>query len=221
MDATRRTVLTIGLLFVLFGIFILTQGPQVLGQVAESAGLAYQYKTETPIIPSTLLNVAPMSYTFLPSNLKENIQVTGSVQVADAREIAFYVMNEGNFSLWSSGHPAEIVLVSPTVISSNFTFTPAIAGSYYFVFDNHDTASRVVIFNLNAVGTNTALSPLVQYAAYETLAIGIVLSAIGLKTGKKKTAEKAVEVTGWRCKFCKAENPSEQVFCAKCGRSQK
>lgn len=193
----------------------------IFGQVAETVGLASQYESDTSIIPTTVVTVAPSSYTFLAANLKGGLHVKGSVQVADGREIAFYVMNEGNFSLWRLGAPAEVVLVSPAAVFHNFTFTPAADGTYYFVFDNHDASGLVVIFSLSAIGTGTALSPIVQYAGYEAVAIGILLSTVGLKTGKKRVGAKAVEITGWLCKFCGKENHHEQAFCAKCGRSQK
>ena len=44
------------------------------------------------------------------------------MEVADGHEVAFYVMDEGNFSLWRAGEPSAIILARPTVISSNFTF---------------------------------------------------------------------------------------------------
>ncbi len=220
VGATRRTILTIGLLFVVFGVFVLANGPQVFGKVAETVGLASQYETETHIIPATLVSVGPLNYTFLSANLRRSLQVKGSVQVADGREIAFYLLNEGNFSLWRSGHPTEVILVSPAAISYNFTFTPASDGIYYFIFDNHDTSNRIVIFSLSAIGTDTALNPIVQYSGYEALAMGIMLSLVGLKTGKKRPVAKAVELAGWKCKFCSAENSGSETFCMKCGRSQ-
>lgn len=220
MHVTRRTILTIGLLLVLVGVFVLIQGPQIFTPLAQTVGLVTQYETETAIIPATLVNIIPSNYTFLSENLKGGLQVKGSVQVVDAREIGFYVMNAGNFSLWRMSRPAEVVLDSPTTISYNFTLTPSADGTYYFIFDNHDTSSRVVIFSLYATGTAIALNPAVQYTGLEALTIGILMSALGLKTWKRTIVEKA-EAAGWRCKFCRSENFGAETFCDKCGRSQK
>jgi len=191
----------------------------VLSPIAQGSGLGSHYQAETPILSPTLLSVPPTNYTFLSTDLRGNAQVKGSVEVADGREIAFYVMDAGNFSQWRAGRPSTIILVRPTAISYNFTFTPKASGTYYFIFDNQDTSRRVVIFSLSVVETVTVLNPVVQYGGYEILMIGIILFVLGLKTGRRKPEPEAVP--GWKCKFCGAENTSAQTFCEKCGRSQK
>lgn len=220
MVATRRTSLTIGLLLILIGSFVLEQGPQILNPVAESFGLAARYQAESAVLPPTLLTVAASNYTFFSADLRSNIQVRGSAEVADGREIAFYVMNEGNFSQYRAGRPSAVILAKPTAISYNFTFTPNVNGVYYFIFDNQDTSRRVVIFSLSVVETFTVLNPIVQYAGYEILVIGIILSVLGAKSGRRKPESRAVEAVRWKCKFCGAENSGEQTFCENCGRSQ-
>ncbi len=216
---TRKKILTIGLLLVLAGIFTLVQDPHFLSPIAQALGLASHYQTENPILPPTLLAVPPANYTFLPADLNSNAQVQGSLEVADGHEVAFYVMDQGNFSQWRAGHPGAIILARPTAVSYNFTFTPTTSGTYYFVFDNQDTTRRVVIFSLNAVESVTLLNPIIQFAGYEILLLGILLSLLGIKGGRKKPA--AAEMRGWLCKFCGAENTSDQTFCEGCGRSQR
>lgn len=218
----RRTVLTVGLLALVCGVYLLQQGPQVLDSIAGDFGLAHQYQIESPIIPQTLLTVASANYTFLSANLNAGIQVRGVVNVADGRQIAFYVMSEGNFSFWRSGRPSQVILVAPLATSYNFTFTPQTDGAYYFVFDNQDTGRRSVIFSLVALVSRTALNPIVQYAGYEAAAIGTVLLVIGIRGGRKKVEERGyVGGVAWKCKFCGAENLGDKTFCAKCQRSQK
>jgi hypothetical protein len=220
VSMTRKKVLTIGLLLILVGGFTLEQGPQFLSPIAQAFGLASHYQTETPIMPATLIAVPPTNYTSLPADLKGGAQVEGALEVADGHEVAFYVMDDGNFSLWRAGKPSAIILARPTVISSNFTFTPATSGTYYFVFDNQDTARRVVIFSLGAVENVTILNPIIEFAGYEILLVGILLSFLGTKGGRKRETISA-EADRWKCKFCGAKNPRSQTFCEKCGRSQR
>lgn len=220
MRGTRRKNLTLGLLLIVVAIFVLEQGPQVLSPIAGGLGLETHYQAEVPILSPTLISIPPTNYTFLSAALGGNGHVDGSVEVADGREIAFYVMNEGNFSQWRAGRPSAVVFVRASGISYNFTFPVPASGTYYFVFDNQDTSRRVITFRLNAVEDVTVLSPIVQFAGYEILAIGIVFSLVGVKGGGRKPEPRTLKVGGWECKFCRAENAGDQIFCESCGRSQ-
>jgi hypothetical protein len=221
----RRKTLTIGLLLLLAGVFIFEQGPQFLSPVAQEFRLASNHQTEVPLLPTTLIAVPPANYASISADLKGHVQVEGALQVADGHEVAFYVMDEGNFSQWREGMPSAIILARPTVISSNFTFAPAVDGTYYFVFDNSDTARRVVIFSLGTVENVTLLSPVIEFAAYELMLVGIIFCILGVKGGKKRKLKqpkpKPPEPEDkWKCKFCGAMNTPGQMFCEKCGRSQ-
>jgi hypothetical protein len=219
VQLTRRTIFTIGVLLILAGFFILNQGSQVLLPLAEVSGLGSHVQTETTYMAPTLLPIAAANYSFLSADLKANVQAQGSLQVGDGREVAFYVMDEGNFSRWRLGYNSTVILTKPTAISYNFTFTPKVAGEYYFVFDNQDTSRRVVVFNLNLISDRVVLSPVLEYAGYELSALGILLGGLGLKFGKTRKHE-TPSVAGWECKFCEAKNTGEKTFCSKCGKSQ-
>lgn len=222
---TRRTILTFGLLLVLAGLFIFDQGLHVLVPIAELTGLVSHIQNENSIIAPFLISVPPSNHSYISANLSSSDRVQGMLQVSDGREIAFYIMNEGNFSQWRSGHPSAVILARPIAISYNFTLTPKAAGTYYFIFDNQDTSRRVVIFSLNLIEDKISLSPIIEYAEYELLGLGIFLSALGVKLGGKKIEKSSVTeaqaAIGWSCKFCGAENLGEQAFCSKCHRSQK
>lgn len=214
----RATVLVVGLLLMLAGGFVVYEGVQMLTPFAQAVGLVSHVQTQRDLIPQTLLSVAPNSDSFVPVDLQSGVQVKGSFQVVDAREIALYVMDEGNFSLWRAGHSSEIILARPIVISSNFTITPKAAGTYYFIFDNQDTTKRTVIFTLSVVEETAVPNPYLENAGYTVFALGIVLFAIGAKTGKARPTRIREEVV--RCKFCGTKLAKDQTFCAKCGRSQ-
>jgi len=216
----RRKTLTIGVFLVLVGVLLLEQGTQSLTPLADIAGQTSHYTQETIILSPTLYSVPASNYSFVSEDLPSGSQVVGSLQVAEGREVAFYVMNEGNFSLWRTGRPSALVLAEPIAVSYNFTLSTSVAGTYYFVFDNPDNSPRTVIFSLSSVQSLTLLNPLLQYADFELLLIGAILTFLGLRGGKKKPRPSPVVDSGWKCKFCRAMNEEGRAFCVKCDRSR-
>jgi hypothetical protein len=228
----RKTLLAVGLVIMLVGVFVLNEGVQVVIPFAELAGLVSHVQTEKVLVSTTLLTVAASSYSFLPVDLNGGVKVMGSLQVGAGQEVGFYVMDEGNFTMWRASQPSSVLLARPTAISYNFTITPKTSGTYYFVFDNADTTRRVVIFSLSTLQNVTVLNPVVDYLGYLIFALGIVLFTIGARTGKRKPKIEAQikrevvaqpvtrPATVVRCKFCGAEVPTGEKFCAKCGRAQ-
>jgi hypothetical protein len=225
MAAMRRWALAIGLLLMVGGIFVLSQGVQVIAPFAELLGLVSHVQTERIVIPQTLLPVPASSNAFLTADLRGGVQVKGSLVVGVGQEAGFYVMDEGNFTLWRAGKPSVILLAKPSVISYNFTITPHTTGTYYFVFDNQDTTRRAVIFSVSTVEDTTVLSPVVEYAGYLVFALGIVMFAIGARTGKPRpkpeVAPAVTPATHVLCRFCGAEIAKDRLFCEKCGRAQR
>lgn len=219
----RKSILTLGLIILLLGVFLIQQGPQILMPLTNVLGLVtYTQATTTEIAP-TLLSVAPSNYTSVTADLPAGAQVTGAITVGFGKEIAFYVMDEGNFSRWREGLPSAVVLSKPYVVSGNFTFTSTVGGTYFFIFDNQDTSRRSVIFNLDIVQNRAVVNPILEFAGYEAAAVGAVLFIIGVKSGKKKEHSaflKAEAPAGWNCKFCGETNSPKLLFCSRCGRSQ-
>jgi hypothetical protein len=220
----RKRTLTLGILLILLAIFVLEQGAQVFAPIAEIAGLATQYTRESVILPPTLYSVPAANYTFAPESLPGGRQYVGSLEVADGRQVGFYVMNEGNFSLWRARRPASLLLANPNAVSYNFTVSPTTSGTYYFVFDNQENSPLAVVFGLSSVQDIMVLNPFVGYAGYELLFLGVVLSFFGLRGGGSKPETKPAARTvepSWKCKFCGVSNPgNEPTFCGKCGRAQ-
>jgi hypothetical protein len=219
-------MLVIGLVLVVAAIFLLNQGPQLLIPVAETAGLTSHYVKENVILPPTVFSIPSSNYTFASANLNGGSEVTGSLQVASGRQVAFYVMDEGNFSLWQQRRPSIIVLAQPAATMYNFTFTPYVTGTYLFIFDNQDNGARSVIFSLSTLENVTVVSPFVKYAGLELLLIGAGLSYLGLKVGRKEhppppAPAPTPEISGWKCKYCGAVNEDYNAqFCGSCDRSR-
>jgi len=213
---------------ILAAVFVLEQGVQMFDPVAEIAGLSSQFTQQNAIVPPTLYSVPPANYSYAPETLLGGRQYAGSLQVADSRQLGFYVMDEGNFSIWRTGRPASLILANPNVISYNFSLSLPLSGTYYFVFDNQENSPLTVVFTLSSVQNVTVLNPFVAYSGYELLLLGLVFSIIGARRGgKKKETKRTVETTeanpetGWNCKFCGARNPGDKpTFCSKCGRAQ-
>ena len=218
-------LLTIGLFVILAGFFVLYQGPQILLPVAQEFGFVSQIQNEIPLYAPTLINVPASNYTFLAADLKGGVVAQGSLQVGDGREIAFYGMDEGNFSQWKRGQPGVLVIAQPFTSAYNFSFAPNAGGRYYFIFDNQDSSRCTVVFSLSLIETTTVLNPIMEFAGYELLAIGVILSILAVRGGKEKTkpppAREIAEATVWKCRFCGAQNPNDITFCEKCGRSQR
>ena len=180
----------------------------------------------TPVLSSTLLSVPASNYRYLTANLEENVKAIGMVQVEGESQIAFYIMDEGNFTQWRLGNPSTVALANTDVTNYNFTFTPGGSGVYYFIFNNQDAGHKNILFNLNTITYTMTPSPIIQYADFELIILGILLTVIGIKTGKKARSWKEPDVTAsaedktTKCKFCGKGLARGELFCPNCGRSQ-
>lgn len=197
----------------------------MLAPVAEVTGQMTGIVSVTPLVSSTLLSVPASNYTYLTVNLRENVKTNGIVQVESGTPVGFYIMTSGNFTQWRHGNPSAVALAEPDAINYNFTFVPNVDGLYYFIFSNQDTGHKDVIFSLNAVTYTTTPSPIIQYAEFELMIVGILLIIIGIKTGKKKSRTwkepvTAIDDKATKCKFCGKPLGTDEMFCSKCGRSQ-
>ena len=218
----RRLTFTAGLLLILASVYVLNQGVHVLYPFASVTGLISSSQSQVTILPSTLQSVPPLNYTYLAVELKNGMRTTGLLQVEGGSQIGFYIMNEGNFSAWRQGRPSVVSLARPSAINYNFTFIPSNSAIYYFLFNNPDPFRKNVIFTLSKFETVAIVNPLLQYAGYIAMLMGIVLSILAIKTGRKKIREEKVSETvdhSSKCKYC-GEKVTARGFCSKCGRSQ-
>jgi hypothetical protein len=215
-----RTVLTIGIILLLVGAFTVYNGPEVLTPIAAIFGLITPTAIETPILAPTLLNVEPGDYTDVIVHLEANVKTTGSFTVSGGREIALYVMDQGNFTRWQSGQPTAVVLAIPAASVENFTFSTRASDSYHFVFDNVDSSRRVVIFSLNLTRENIILHPVIEYLGYLLVVFGLILAIFGVRGGRERPKPAAVPVRTWACPFCGTENSVDDAFCSQCERAR-
>jgi hypothetical protein len=223
----RRLTLTIGLLIIVAGLYIANQGTQILTPLAGVTGQVSEGVSITPVLSTTLLSIPASNYTYLTVNLRENVKTIGLAQVEGEGQVGLYIMNAGNFTRWRLGNPSAVALAKPDVTSYNFTFIPDGSGLYYFVFSNQDPVHKNVIFSLNSVTYTMTPSPIVQYATYELIIVGALLTVIGVKTGKRAASWKDDATTSAssdsksaKCKFCGNDLAEGELFCPKCNRSQ-
>jgi hypothetical protein len=111
-------------------------------------------------------------------------------------------------------------VAKPDAINYNFTFAPDVSGAYYFVFSNQDPVHKNVLFTLKTVESTTIPSPFIQYADFEILILGVLLTIVAVKTGKKPPKYRSEEDVALKCKFCGKKLMTGEMFCSKCGRSQ-
>ena len=103
------------------------------------------------------------------------------------QSIDFYVMNQGNFTLWLNEQPAS---VSVSALSAkNYTFTLKLdrADTYYFVFDNtysHD--GKNVIFSLFLEEQTQEVDPTVKYLVLPLISVVAVILVVYGATGPKR-----------------------------------
>jgi len=215
----RKTVLAIGLLLLVAGLFVMNQGVETTYSLADTVGLVSRVPTATTLIAPTLVGVPATNHSELSIDLQGGAEVQGVLTVSGGREIAFYVMNEASFIDWRAGRPSTVIVVKPFTNTYNFSFIVPSTGTYYFVFDNQDTSRAVVVFNLNTISDQIVPNPVLDYLGPELVLIGILFAFIGVRTGKREPKPEPVEV--WRCKFCGfKKNPVSEPFCVKCGRSK-
>ena len=223
----RKTAFALGLVLLLLGLFLISQGAQVVSPLAAALGQTSHLKTESVLIAPTLLAVAPGNHTWISKHLDSNVQVAGSFQVGTGREMDFYVMNENSFHDWRLGRPATVILAVFSTGLYKFNLTLGSAGNYYFIFENQENIRSTVIFELNVVNDVIIVNPIVEYLPYILTMIGILLLAWGAVSGRKKphpvkpaepeekTTTNPIQstVAGWKCGFCGAENAFGDKFC--------
>lgn len=186
----RRRILTVGVILLLIAVYLLLS-PDVVETLARTFGALRTTQRNEPIVKHTLLRVAPSNYSYISqifSTQKFTEQrFTGNISVGGDQSIDFYVMNQGNFTLWLNGQPAS---VSVSALSAkNYTFALKLdrADTYYFVFDNtysHD--GKNVIFSLLLEEQTQEVDPTVNYLVVPLFSVVAVILVVYGATGPKR-----------------------------------
>lgn len=224
----RPKILVPGIIIALIGALFVIM-PAVYGQVETGMGI-----TPGPTQTLHLVKVAPGNYSYLTYSLAPNDQL-GVTLAAGPQSVDFFLMNAGNFSIWSKSQTAPSQVYPQSVFNvKNYTFDFVGSGrnqTYFLVFDSTSTTSSTDVLVRSSLqgapDSNVATVP----AAL--VGIGVVLALVGAKFGGRKGGEPPrIEENPKRaesalvsaantptCRFCGARLDEGSKFCDSCGRS--
>ena len=168
-----------GLAIIIVGAFLFFAGPQLI------------------VIPSTRTEVTGL---FLDEGftvgdvwersvqLDEGVLVNGTVAVSSAltgepSEVSMLVMDDAEYQKWVAQGSPTYVFQKDVSNRESFSFTVPRSGVYHFVFDNTNSPvkKRVAITaELEKQVTVNLPDERVQYVAYALLAIGVLVTAVGV-----------------------------------------
>ncbi|MDG7007422.1 MAG: zinc ribbon domain-containing protein [Nitrososphaerota archaeon] len=225
----RLKILVPGIFIAVIGaLFVLM--PTAYGQLETGVGLA-----PGPTQSLYLVKVAPGNYSYLTYPLAPNDQLAVTI-AAGPQPVDFFLMNAGNFSIWSRAQTATSQVYPQYAFNvKNYTFSFSGASrnqTYYLVFDSTSiTSSTDVLVHSSLQGAPDSTA---STAPAVIVLVGVVLALIGAKTGGRKNEELqrrdgASEATGPRpgsaasppvCRYCGASLGENSKFCSSCGRSQ-
>jgi len=227
----RRTISAVGALLIIAAVFLYLN-PSL--NIPLSANLG-QVGTETVFDRNVVVPIAPQGY----SNYSVNLLTGDTLSVSlttNPGNIDVLLMNQGNFSLWSSStrgaystYPESHLQVS----NYSFTFTSSEKPQdFYLVLVSHSTAPTEVL--LQATGTRPSQEALLLFPLIFGL-VGIVVLAVGLRGGGKKGAEQTqaaptsqsrptpatqTQPQSLFCRHCGAALKAGSQFCPACNKSQ-
>ena len=225
----KPKVVALGVIIAIVGVLFLFM-PSAYGQFETGLGLA-----PGPTQSLYLVKVAPGNHSYLTYPLAPNDQLAVTI-AAGPQPVDFFLMNAGNFSIWSKA-PTATSQVYPQYAFNvkNYTFNFSGIGrnqTYYLVFDSTSTTSSTDVL----VHSSLQASPdsAVATVPAALLLIGIVLALVGAKAGgKKREGRQGSEVSPMApgsppgpaastptCRFCGARLGEDSKFCNSCGRSQ-
>ena len=205
------------------GLFVVVPG--VFGQEGVGLGLA-----PGPKPSQYLVKIAPGNYSYLSYNMRANAELTVTIS-AGTEAVDFYLMNEGNFSMWNRASSSSSQVYPQSALNvKNYSFDisgPGTAQTYYLVFVSRSASSQTDVL----VHYSLQVAPDSSVAALPTalLGIGVILALAGARFGGKKGGAEVVQAASPppptdagrpKCKYCGAELTGDTGFCSSCGRSQ-
>jgi len=186
----RRRILTVGAILLLVAVYLLLS-PDVVETLARTFGAVRTTQRDEMIVAPTLLRVAPSNYSYISQifSTQEFTEqhFTGKISVGGDQSIDFYVMNQGNFTLWLNEQPASISVSA--LSAKNYTFTLKLdrADTYYFVFDNSYSHDRKnVVFSLLLEEQTQEIDPTVNYLVLLFSVVAVILVVYGATGPKRK-----------------------------------
>jgi len=214
----RKKTSAVGAVLILAALFLYFSTSVTLPMVA----LLGPSGTDTVFDKNIVIPIAPQNYSFYDANLTNGDTLAVSLTTHPGN-IDVLLMNQGNFSLWSSGAKVSYPTYSESslnVSSYSFSFTNAEKTQTFYVVLVSHTPSESTEVLLQAIATRPSQSALLLFPALFGLA-GVVVLGVGLRGGGAKGVEKA-KPQGPAARPAEAAQPKPRSeFCRHCGAALK
>ena len=195
--------------------------------VSSSLGLM---GTDTVYDTNSVIRVAPQNFSSYPANLTSGDTLVVSL-TSNPGDIDVLLMNQGNYSLWSSGTGVSYSTYPESALKvSNYSFS--------FTNDEKTQTFLIVLVSHSAAPTEVLISAMATRPSAESLLlfpvlfgfVGIVVMGLAFRGGGAKKEEEAeggeepapplVQSQTPKCRHCGAELQSGNQFCPSCHKSQ-
>ncbi len=202
--------------------------PPAFDAFSLGVGLSSQ---QTVLDKTTVVSLSGSNSSSIMVPLTPQDNLTSSIQ-SNPRGIDFFLMNSGNYSLWSGKNSGSYQVYSQSKLNIgnySFSFSPGHSDNYYLVFDSSATRNVSTDVLIHLVVVRTLTSPWGSYVPTVVALLGVILIALGSMTGRKKqgVSESKEEIPSpppalsTRCQFCGASLISGNIFCPACKKSQR
>lgn len=206
--------------------------PSLTSPLAASLG---QTGTDTVFDKNSVIPVSPQNSSFYEANLTKGESLVVTL-MTNPGNIDVLLMNQGNFSLWSSGSAVSYSTYPESALHvSNYSFTftnDERSQDFFVVFVSHSAAEPTEVL-LHAKGTRPSQASLLVFPVVIGLVGFAVLGfaargggrrgarRVGGEGGSSRPAEAAqahVQVNA--CRHCGAALTPGSQFCPVCSKSQ-
>lgn len=168
-----------GVAIIIVGALLFFAGPQLVMLPSTQTQVASLFHDETFVVGDLWERSA---------QLEEGGQVNGTVAVSSAltgepSEVSMLVMDDAEYQKWVAQGSPTYVFQKDVSNHEGFSFTVPRSGVYHFVFDNTSSPvkKRVTITaELEKQVTVNLPDERVRYVAYGLLAIGVLVTAVGI-----------------------------------------
>jgi len=225
----RRRTAAVGALLLVVAVYLYFN-PSLTAPVSNSLG---QMSTDNVYSYNSVVRVAPENFSYYPANLTSGDTLVVSL-TSNPGNIDVLLMNQGNYSLWSSGNGVSFSTYPESALKvSNYSFSftnNEKTQTFFIVFVSHSTASTAVLLNTAATKPSEESILLVPFLVGF---VGLVVLTVAFRGGGTKdegeederTQQQTAQVSQAapqvpNCRHCGAVLEPGNQFCPSCHKSQ-
>ncbi|MFX1564291.1 MAG: emp24/gp25L/p24 family protein [Promethearchaeota archaeon] len=173
--------------------------------------------------------VNPLSHHYIYAYFYEGQKVHINIECTAGgnKDIDFYIFDQENYALWSSGYTAYADAIHQRIVSWSGEFQFPDSGFWYFVFSNWFslTSTKTVQMTIDLYQWQDTFLILLIAGTVILVVVGVIAVVVFLVHQKKKaeptTHERAqVPITRF-CPHCRAMLKGDESFCGNCGSKLK